>query len=70
MTIEEIELQRSILEEQLHRALASMELNDAITKIRYDLKILQAKCPHQDDKYNYELKTFCPICGKKFKEGK
>lgn len=70
MTIEEIEVRARELESQLERALATMELKNNISKIRYELKTLQAICPHQDDKYNYELKTFCPICGKKFKEGK
>lgn len=66
MTVEEIQSASVDLEIQLHRAAATMQLDDNIYKIRERLLRLQEECPHQKNGHNYELEERCPYCGKRF----
>ena len=53
------------IEQELHKALSTMEKKDTIIQLREELKNLQNECPHFSNKYNWEAKEdICPYCGK------
>lgn len=57
--LEEIQYARTRLDEELSRALSTMEKSDRVKEIRFEIKQNQNRCPHIE---NFEV---CPYCGKK-----
>ena len=64
--IDDIIAEKERLERLLKQAIATMEKKETINKIRAQMRINQAKCPHYSTKYNYVfVDDTCPYCGKK-----
>ena len=64
--IDDIIAEKERLERLLKQAGATMEKKETINKIRAQMRINQAKCPHYSTKYNYVfVDDTCPYCGKK-----
>lgn len=69
MTIEQIIQNKSLLNQELHHALSTMERSDKVKEIREKIKANQEACPHYSNKFNWEIKdNTCPYCGKHIKE--
>ncbi len=68
MTANEVQAQYISLNNELRRALSTMEKKDTITIIKQQIKELQELCPHKiNDYYDFSNADECPYCGKKFK---
>ena len=65
--IDDIIAEKQRLDRLLKQAVATMEKKDTINKIRAQMRVNQARCPHYDNKYNYALLEdgTCPYCGKR-----
>ncbi len=69
MTIDEIIQRREELSKELTYALSTMVLSNRVREIKNNMKAIQAQCPHQSSKYNWEkINNKCPYCGKEMEE--
>lgn len=69
MTTEEIFSKHTKLEEELLRALSSMEMKSDVYEIRKQIEEIQSECTHFSDKLNFvRVNNRCPYCGKKLEE--
>ena len=68
MDIDEIRIKYENLNNDLRRALSSMEKSDKVFMIRNMIKDLQLLCPHNNGSFDFSDTERCPYCGKKFRK--
>ena len=66
MDINNIKVQYQTLNNELKKALTTMEYSDKVFIIRDAIKDLQRLCPHDNGTYDFTNSDECPYCGKKF----
>ena len=66
MDIDNIKVQYQTLNNELKKALATMDYSDKVFIIRDAIKDLQRLCPHDNGTYDFTSSDECPYCGKKF----
>ena len=67
MDIDTIKNKHTELNEELKKAISTMELSDKVFVIREAIKDLQRICPHDNGNYDFSNTEECPYCGKHFK---
>ncbi len=68
MDINNIKTKRIELNEELRKAISTMQFSEQVFVIREALKDLQRMCPHNNGNYDFSNDDECPYCGKHFKE--
>lgn len=66
MDINEIQTKYENLNDNLKRALSTMEKKDTIFIIKKQITALQSVCPHNNGNYDFSNEVQCPYCGKVF----
>ena len=67
MNIDDIKTKHTELNEELKKAISTMQLSDKVFIIREAIKDLQNICPHDNGNYDFSNSDECPYCGKHFK---
>lgn len=66
MDIESIKTKHTELNEQLKKAISTMQFSEQVFIIREAIKDLQRICPHNSGNYDFSSTDECPYCGKHF----
>ena len=66
MDINDIKTKYTNLNNDLRKALSTMEKTDAVKIIRDQIRELQLTCPHNNGEFDFSNAKECPYCGRKF----
>ena len=66
MDINDIKTKYTNLNNDLRKALSTMEKTDAVKIIRDQIRELQLTCPHNNGEFDFSKAKECPYCGRKF----
>lgn len=67
MDIKTIETKYNELNQELKKAVSTMQFTDSVFVIKDAIRDLQKICPHDNGTYDFSQSDECPYCGKKFK---
>ena len=66
MDINDIKTKYTNHNNDLRKALSTMEKTDAVKIIRDQIRELQLTCPHNNGEFDFSNAKECPYCGRKF----
>ena len=67
MDIEQIGKKYQQLNDELKKALSSMERSDKVFIIHNMMEDLQHECPHNNGNFDFSTTERCPYCGTRFR---